>query len=79
MIELKDKETGKLIGTITDAQLQFLIDQLEEESDTDQDYYINLATIENFEEQGIDDDLLKMLKEAIGSREDMEIIWSRTE
>jgi hypothetical protein len=32
MIQVHEKETGVFLGTITDAQLQFLIDQLEEES-----------------------------------------------
>ena len=77
MIILKDKEKDLQIGTITEEQLQFLIDQLEEESLTDQDYYINLETIEMFEKNGIDESLLKILKDAMGSREDMEIEWMR--
>ena len=40
MIQLHEKETGVFVGTITEAQLQFLIDQLEEESADDTDYYI---------------------------------------
>ena len=79
MIDLKDKETKHFIGTIDEEQLQFLIDQLEEESLTDKDYYINLATLEMFKEKGIDQDLLKILKDALGSREDMEIVWTRAE
>jgi hypothetical protein len=31
MIQLHDKDTGAPLGSITEAQLQFLIDQLEEE------------------------------------------------
>ena len=38
MIQLHEKETGVFLGTITNAQLQFLIDQLEEESTDDMDY-----------------------------------------
>ena len=41
MIHLKNKETGAPLGDITEEQLQFLVDQLEEESETDADYYIN--------------------------------------
>ncbi|MBN2102606.1 galactosyldiacylglycerol synthase [bacterium] len=77
MIILKDKETDRTIGTINEAQLQFLIDELEEESSSDQDYYINLTTLDMFEEKGIDRELLQILKNAMGSREDMEIVWSR--
>ena len=32
MIQLHDKDTGTWIGTITEDNLQYLIDQLEEES-----------------------------------------------
>ena len=78
MITLRDKETNLAIGTIDEKQLQFLIDQLEEESKDVQDYYINSATLEMFERNGIDQGLYKILKDAIGSREDMEIEWVRT-
>jgi len=79
MITLTDKENGRSIGTISEEQLQFLIDQLEEESLNDQDYYINSATLEMFEGHGIDQELLKILKDALGSREDMDIVWTRKE
>lgn len=77
MITLKDKDTDSVIGTIDEGQLQFLIDQLEEETSDDQDYYINESTLEMFEKNGIDQGLLDMLKDALGSREDMEIVWDR--
>ena len=78
MIKLSDKETGAEIGVITEDQLRFLIDELEEEFAEDQDYYINRTTLEVFEEKEIDAELLGLLKGAIGDREDMEIVWSRT-
>ena len=78
MITLKDKETGNQIGTITEEQLQFLIDQLEEESLTDQDYYLNPETLDMFEQNGIDANLLKMLRDAMGSQKEMEIVWERS-
>jgi hypothetical protein len=76
MIELRDKETGRVLGSITGEQLQFLIDQLEEESSGDTDYYINSATLEMFEEAGIDPALLALLQQALGERDSMEIEWS---
>jgi processive 1,2-diacylglycerol beta-glucosyltransferase len=75
MIELRDKKTGDLLGTISEKQLQFLIDQLEEESPRDQDYYINLATLDMFEKAGADPELLELLRKSLGTREDMDIIW----
>lgn len=48
MIKVSDKDTGAPIGTITEQQLKFLQDQLEEESREDQDYYINENTVDMF-------------------------------
>jgi hypothetical protein len=76
MIEIRDKETGELLGTISEEQLKFLIDNLEEEYEGDQDYYINQATLNMFEAGGIDAGLLQFLRKALGTRESMEIIWS---
>jgi hypothetical protein len=77
MLKLYDKDTGVFLGTITEVQLQFLIDQLEEESAEDTDYYINQATLDLFEEAGADADLLALLRQALGTREDIEIQWVR--
>ena len=77
MIELREKETGSLIGKISEDQLQFLIDQLEEESSEDVDYYINRDTLDVFEEEGIDKSLLEMLRRALGTRDEMEIKRAR--
>jgi processive 1,2-diacylglycerol beta-glucosyltransferase len=78
MIELRDKDSGALIGDITEAQLKFMIDQLEEEYSEDTDYYINQPTLDMFESAGADPGLLNTLRKALGKREDMEIRWSRT-
>ena len=77
MIQLHEKETGVFVGTITDAQLQFLIDQLEEESTDDTDSYIDHATLDLFEEMGAEADLLALLRQALGTHEGIEIVWSR--
>jgi hypothetical protein len=77
MIELRDKNTGKSIGLITDDQLQYLADHLEEESGVDTDYYLNTATLEMFEENSIDPQLLNLLRQGLGGRDEMEIEWVR--
>ena len=76
MIQLYDKETGKALGAITDAQLQFLIAQMEEESLADQDYYMNRDALDAFEGAGADAGLLALLRAAMGDREEMEIRWA---
>jgi processive 1,2-diacylglycerol beta-glucosyltransferase len=78
MIQLYDNNTQTVLGEITEQQLQFLIDQLEEESSDDQDYYINRATLEMFAEAGIDPALLALLQQGLGNRADMEIRWARS-
>ena len=62
MIQLYDRETGASLGAITEEQLQFLADQLEEESPQDQDYYINEPTLDAFEEAGADPALVALLQ-----------------
>jgi hypothetical protein len=79
MITLLNKETNQKIGTISEDQLQFLIDQLEEEDSKDQDYYLNRDTIEMLKENGADNQLIKMLTEALGNKDDLDIIWVKSE
>ncbi|MBK7442044.1 MAG: hypothetical protein IPI65_11025 [Bacteroidetes bacterium] len=45
MYKLKNKETNQEIGLINEMQLQFLIDQLEEESKDDQEYWLDLSIL----------------------------------
>jgi len=78
MIQLHDAESGAPIGPITDAQLEFLVDRLEEESPDDRDYYINQATVDAFEQEGADAGLVALLRKALGERDEMEIRWTRT-
>jgi hypothetical protein len=75
MITLYDSDTGEALGDITAKQLKFLVDQMEEETSEDQDYYISLDTLDMFDEAGIDPELKKILIKALGDREDMEIYW----
>ncbi len=79
MIQVYDKNTGVMLGTITPEQLKFLVAQLEEESTTDQDYYINTATIEMLQTVGADPDMLQLLQDALGDRKGMEILWEEDE
>ena len=77
MIDLYNAATDRLIGSITDADLQVLIDRLEEESSEDQDYYINAATIDLLGDGRATEHLLRLLREALGSSDGVEIRWTR--
>ena len=76
MVELRDKETGRVLGSVTEEQFKFLEQELEEESGTDTDYYINTATLDMFAEKTADVQLLSLLRQALGARDEMEIEWS---
>jgi processive 1,2-diacylglycerol beta-glucosyltransferase len=74
-IELRDSLTGQLVGHITEAQLDFLRDQLEEESTTDRDYYFDRATIDLLDSKRGDASLLALLRRALGNRDGVELSW----
>lgn len=77
MIELSVKETGSLLGTISEADLSVLVDQLEEESQTDVDYFISAETIDLLAENGGSSSLIQMLRDAVGETEGVDIAWSK--
>ena len=77
MIQLYDAERGTRLGEISDAQLQSLMDSLEEESLTDQDYYLTAETIDMLESDGADAGLVGLLREALAGREGMDVRWAR--
>jgi hypothetical protein len=68
-------DTGDDIGQISDQQLAFLVEQLEEEHDDDQDYFIDRDTLELLSDNGGDPELLAMLEKAIGDDDSMNIAW----
>jgi processive 1,2-diacylglycerol beta-glucosyltransferase len=76
-IVLHDCATGALVGRITERQLQFLIDGLEEATEDGRDYYIDPATLEMFESEQADPALVEVLRGALAGREGLDIRWSR--
>ena len=77
MVQLYDAERGTRLGAISDQQLQFMIDSLEEESTTDKDYYLTSDTIDMLEEDGADGELVSLLRQALAGREGMDVRWER--
>ena len=78
MITLSLKDSGASLGSIDDADMQLLRDQLEEESEEDTDYYINSATIDMLEQNGASDRLLALLKEAVGDSDGVDVVWEES-
>lgn len=77
MIELRDKDSNQLLGTIGDDDLRFLVDELEEESPTDRDYYFDTDTVDMLEQDGAPASLVSLLRQVLGSKDGMEIRWAR--
>ena len=77
MVHLYDAERGTRLGEISDAQLQRLRDSLEEESATDQDYYLTADTLDMLESDGADPELVGLLREALAGRGGMTVRWAR--
>lgn len=77
MIDLYNAETNKILGSITEPDLQVLVDALEEESEQDRDYYIDAATIDLIADGRATDHLVHLLRGALGSAEGVDIRWTR--
>ena len=72
-------DTDAEIGTITDVQQKFLVEQLEADPEADPgddtDYFIDRETLELMSDNGADPELLAMLEKAIGDDDEMKIAW----
>jgi hypothetical protein len=77
MPSLYNKKTGALLGTISEEDVQCLIDVLEEEDSKDVDYFIDLDTVDILEDNGASMDLVQMLRAAIGASEGVDIRWEK--
>ena len=67
------------VGELSEEQLDVLVDNLEEEWSEDRDYYLNKAMIDMLQAKGADSALLAMLRNALGTKEDVDILWVDTE
>jgi hypothetical protein len=77
MIDLYNATTNQLLGSITEADLKVLVDGLEEESEQDQDYYIDKATIDLLADGTATEHLVALLRGALGSSDGVDIRWQR--
>ena len=75
MPKLYEKSQDRLLGTISADELAFLMEQLEEESSTDRDYYVDADTIDMLVEAGAPPNLVTLLKSALGPTNDGEVRW----
>jgi len=74
--EHPETQKKEILGTITESQLDFLIDNLEEEFEEDEEYFLSPDTIEYLREHGADHHLVALLEKAlVGAQEGVEIFY----
>src|SRR3979490_1883066 len=75
MIDLYNAKTNQLLRHITEADLQVLVDALEEESLQDQDYYIDRATIDVIADGRATEHLVGLLRGALAAADGVDTRW----
>jgi len=73
MPTLHDVSSGALLGTVSDEDLKMLVDQLEEESSQDDDYFIDMATIDLLQAAGASELLVALLRKAVGTSDGIDV------
>jgi hypothetical protein len=77
MPRLYNKKTGALLGTVSESDVECLIDVLEEEDSRDVDYFIDLDTADILEDNGASKELMQLLRAAIGANEGVDVRWEK--
>jgi hypothetical protein len=71
-----DTYEREILGAITENQLDFLMENLEEEFEEDEEYLLMPDTIDYLREQGADSDLLDLLEKALaGTQDGVDILY----
>jgi hypothetical protein len=78
MVRLYETGTNRLCGTLSDRQYEILAEALEEEDLEDAECIINEDTIELLEDQGVEPDLLELLRAALGDNPEVGIRCERS-
>jgi len=73
MIRLFDNENDKDLGSISDSQLEFLVENLVEEALDEYTYNLNSSVISYLEGIGAETELVGFLRRTLGSRSSMEL------
>ena len=75
MYALYIKSDNRYVGDLSDEELQFLRDNLEEESLTDTDYDLTRLTLEYLRGNGLSPRLAQLLESALGEQDEVEIVY----
>ena len=75
MPKLYDAATNRLIGEVSQADVDLLAAQFEEESSSDRDYYVNQETLELLVEAGASPLLQAAIRSAFDGNGEADIRW----
>jgi hypothetical protein len=78
MIRLYETSTNRLCGTLSDRQFDVLAEALEEEDLEEGESALSVETIELLEDQGVEPDLLDILRAALGDQPEVAIRCERS-
>jgi hypothetical protein len=78
MVRLYESDTNRLCGTLSDRQYEVLAEALEEEDLEESECAIDAETIELLEDQGVEPDLLELLRTALGDKSEVVIRCERS-
>lgn len=78
MVRVYEVGTNRLCGTLTDRQFEVLAEALEEEDLEEGESELSAETIELLEEQGVEPDLLDILRAALGDEDEVAIRCERS-
>jgi hypothetical protein len=74
--EHPDTYKREILGTITEDQLDFLFDNLDDEFEEDEEFFLSPETISDLKAQGADRNLIAMLEKALaGTPEGVDIFY----
>jgi len=69
-----DTYDREILGNITESQRNFLADNLEDEFEEEDEFFLNPETLDELRQKGADKDLLKIFEAALaGEQEGVEI------
>jgi len=77
MYKLYDSAQDKLVGRLNQEQLTALANYMEEEFSDDTEYYLTSDDCSIMEEQGFDPELVRVLRDALAGRDDMDLRYER--
>jgi hypothetical protein len=78
MVRLYETGTNRLCGTLSDRQYEILTEALEEEDLEDAECELSAETIELLEDQGVEPDLLELLRATLGDKAEVTIRCERS-